>query len=319
MVDPDGRIVIAAATIALALKGAAIGAAIGGATYTAKVATSNGGFQNWNWGQFGAQVGLGALNGALSTINPLSVNLGSGFSLGISPQIAVGSDGLGIGFNATLGYSSGGFTAGLNAGASFYTNQLGTNKSGFEGRLGFGISYDGKSKSKFLNNFSYASIGMNYFASGETSQPTAFISIGKDKGHNYTFENDVFIDGGDRFRTAGNTFKFGNNEIGLLMYTGDPGLKQRNEINGFYEKEGLNDPDKYRFGGLYYGRSFYGPKDKRQLNPLYGRIGFQAEAIRNFVQNKVIHDSIGVPHFKQLNNQWSIYSGVYSKNPFTNY
>ena len=40
------------------------GAVIGGAGYTANVAFSDGGFNNWNWGQFGKSVGVGALSGA---------------------------------------------------------------------------------------------------------------------------------------------------------------------------------------------------------------------------------------------------------------
>ncbi len=46
------------------LDAACWGAVIGGAGYTANVAFSDGGFNNWNWGQFGKSVGVGALSGA---------------------------------------------------------------------------------------------------------------------------------------------------------------------------------------------------------------------------------------------------------------
>ena len=62
-VDPDGNIAFLAIG-AVMLKGALIGAGINAAAYTASVAFSNDGFSNWNWGQFGNAVGMGALSGA---------------------------------------------------------------------------------------------------------------------------------------------------------------------------------------------------------------------------------------------------------------
>lgn len=55
-VDPDGEWVQMA-----------IGAAISAVSYTASVAFSKGGFKNWNWGQFGIQVAIGAVSGALAS------------------------------------------------------------------------------------------------------------------------------------------------------------------------------------------------------------------------------------------------------------
>ncbi len=55
------------------LVGAAIGAGIGAAGYTASVALSDGGFNNWNWGSFGKAVGMGALSGAITA------GIGQGF------------------------------------------------------------------------------------------------------------------------------------------------------------------------------------------------------------------------------------------------
>ncbi|MCC5938855.1 MAG: hypothetical protein JJU34_16365 [Lunatimonas sp.] len=56
MMDPDGEIAFLAAI--------AIGAALGGAGYTASVGFSKGGFENWNWGQFGKSLAIGAVSGA---------------------------------------------------------------------------------------------------------------------------------------------------------------------------------------------------------------------------------------------------------------
>jgi RHS repeat-associated protein len=59
-IDPDGRALPVIAAAAL------IGAGISALTYTASVAFSEGGFNNWNWGSFAKQVGVGGLSGALS-------------------------------------------------------------------------------------------------------------------------------------------------------------------------------------------------------------------------------------------------------------
>lgn len=63
--DPSGEIIWAPLMIGI-IKGAAIGAAIGGVSYTASVALSHGGFSNWEWGQFAKSVGLGAASGVIS-------------------------------------------------------------------------------------------------------------------------------------------------------------------------------------------------------------------------------------------------------------
>lgn len=64
-VDPDGQIAFVPLLIAVG-KAIAVGAAIGGVSYTAGVGFSQGGFNNWNWGQFGKSVGIGAVGGAVS-------------------------------------------------------------------------------------------------------------------------------------------------------------------------------------------------------------------------------------------------------------
>lgn len=58
MIDPDGENPLVAAVIVAAI--------IAGGTYTASVAFSDGGFSNWNWGQFAGSVITGAASGALT-------------------------------------------------------------------------------------------------------------------------------------------------------------------------------------------------------------------------------------------------------------
>jgi RHS repeat-associated protein len=55
-VDADGENPLVVAVI--------VGAAIAALTYTAEVAFSDQGFENWNWGQFALNVGIGAVSGA---------------------------------------------------------------------------------------------------------------------------------------------------------------------------------------------------------------------------------------------------------------
>lgn len=66
-IDPDGRepVTLTIALIGLA-KAVAISAGISAASYTASIAFSKGGFDNWSWGQFGKNVGIGAISGAVS-------------------------------------------------------------------------------------------------------------------------------------------------------------------------------------------------------------------------------------------------------------
>jgi hypothetical protein len=99
--------------------------------------------------------------------------------------------------------------------------------------------------------------------------------------------------------------------MGLNMFTGDPGLKtgdrkidESKGPNGTYILGPKGDPNKYRMGALYFGFKNH-------------RIGANSEHIRNFVQNKMIHNPIKSPHFAMMDRNWYFYSGVYSQNPFT--
>lgn len=256
-----------------------------------------------SFGDFAKHAAVGAANGALSTINPLQLNFGGGFGLGINPQIAIGTNGAGIGFNSTLGWSKWGIDAGVTAGGTIYGTAANDGAIGSEARLGFGIEaqYQG-----FNAGFSK----MNFY-SGETSQQTGMISAGY-KSFKAKFDNDVLGDGGDRFRTSGVRAQYKDYMVGLNMFTGDPGLNPRDrrrtqlggDPHGTYVATNGNDPDKFRFGGLFFGYKEY-------------RAGVNSEQIRHFFQNRLIHDTFGAPHFRVLNNKWNPYFGHYSNNPHT--
>ncbi len=63
--DPSGEFIFTALLpgVGLFIDAALWGAVIGGAGYTASVAFSDGGFSNWNWGQFGKSLAVGVISG----------------------------------------------------------------------------------------------------------------------------------------------------------------------------------------------------------------------------------------------------------------
>lgn len=61
--DPSGEVFWLVPALIFIGKAALTGAAIAAVGYTASVAFSKGGFDNWNWGQFGKSVGIGAISG----------------------------------------------------------------------------------------------------------------------------------------------------------------------------------------------------------------------------------------------------------------
>lgn len=268
-----------------------------------------------NGGTFmeGALMGaaIGAVNGALSMISPIKIPIGEGgFGLSIAPQLAVGTDGLGIGTNATLGYDLGnGFTAGVNFGGSYYASAAGTGASGWEGRIGYGIGYEGE-------NFQ-TGIGSTYFFSGETSQQTGQIYAGGGKWK-LTYENDTWApvpgliacgcgSDEDKYRTAGlqldiTSGKLKGAKAGFKLFTGssDGRVDPNQGPNGTFIEQG----NRYRMGALYVGYGNY-------------RLGYNSERnVRAPIQNG-FHNLMNYPHFGILDRTDRIYGGYYSSNPYT--
>jgi hypothetical protein len=112
-----GKAIAAYATAAI------IGAGIGAAGYTASIALSNGGFNNWNWGQFAKAVGIGAVSGAITA--GIGNTFGNVGAHGISGEfVRAGAHGFANGFIAEFtggdfmqGFASGGL--GSLAGSGF--------------------------------------------------------------------------------------------------------------------------------------------------------------------------------------------------------
>jgi RHS repeat-associated protein len=86
--DPSGEFFFSALLpgVGTFIDAACWGAVIGGAGYTAGVAFSDGGFSNWNCGQFGKSVGMGAISGvATAGIGQMYGPVGS---MGVSGEVA---------------------------------------------------------------------------------------------------------------------------------------------------------------------------------------------------------------------------------------
>jgi len=247
---------------------------------------------------------IGGINGVFSLISPINIPFGeTGLSLGITPQIAVGTDGIGVGINATLGYNYKGLNAGINFGASYYASAAGTGNSGWEGRLGYGLGYQGD---RFQTG-----IGSTYFFSGETSQQTGQIYAGGGKWR-VTYENDTWApvpglwsSGGmerDKYRTAAVRFDMTGGRMkglnaGLNIFTGEAIRRDGNIFEG-------GTADKYRMGALYLG---YGNT----------RLGINSEkGVRGPIQNG-FHNLFNYPHFGVLDIPSRLYFGRYSSNPYT--
>ena len=260
-----------------------------------------------NWGYILGGAAIGAINGYVSQLVGAMIPIGqSGFGISITPQLVLGSDGLGVGINGTFGYQTNfGLNIGLNFGATYYLSAIGTGESGWEKRIGYGIGYKGKSFQ--------AGIGSTYFFSGETSQQTGSIYVG---GGNWrlTYENDtwapvpgLFTPGTyekDKYRTAALRLDITGGKLkglnaGLNIFTGKAEGKSR--IDNTYEG---GTADKYRMGVIYIGYNQY-------------RIGYNSERnIRGPIQNG-FHDRMGVPHFRVLSLSDRFYYGIYSSNPYT--
>ena len=128
--------------------------------------------------------------------------------------------------------------------------------------------------------------------------------------YSFTYENDNFGgDGGDRFRTVGLQVQVGDFSAGFNVFTGDPGMDDRNDYvlkgegmgpNGTYTG---HTSDKWRMGAAYVGYQNY-------------RAGWNSEGVRNVIQNKM-HDWLDIPRFRVLPIEGSFYGGYFTKNRYT--
>jgi RHS repeat-associated protein len=301
--DPDGELAFLVPALIVIGKAALTGAAIHAGMYTLSVAMSPGGFNNWNWGQFGYAALNGAINGAISGamghFGMPSWNLGGGFSIGIQPNLMVSSNGMG--FGATVGLDYGitkWMSAGVDIGFNHYFMTTGTEKQNQQlFTFGYGLEFGNKK-----NNVSLYST--HYAASDGSSQRVGGLGVNIGK-FNMRYENDgappfwgILGSNKDQYRTAAAQIGWGDWNLRLNMMTG-PGSRNADIDEygsskypyGYYKGGGV---DNVRLGALSLGYKNY-------------RIGANSEAIRHTFQNQIIHNAIGQAGFKQLDNYWHPY------------
>ncbi len=319
-VDPDGQAVHIAAGAAIGGTINLIGQAIKGNVKTFKqgaiafgmgaiaggIAAATGG-ASLTAGQLALQSAVGQIPGP-------TFDLGNGFSASISPALMMGSQGWSLGANLGVGYTNGSLSVGLSSSLAYGHSNI-TGATGWNGRLGGGITFD--------NGTIYGSLSTMQYWSGETSQRTGTFGIGVG-GVNVHYENDYHVlglseklhisDEGDRYRSAALRMNYKDLSIGFNLFTGDPGPPGKgnrpSEVIGghaTYIGDATHNPDKYRLGGLYVGYK----------NIKFGR---NSEQIRHVIQNRFAHDIMtggASKWFKILNTSPSWYGNIGSQNPFS--
>lgn len=119
--------------------------------------------------------------------------------------------------------------------------------------------------------------------------------------------NDLWGDEGDRFRTAHQKINILGLSIGNIVFTGDPSVNKNETFEYNYRETYKNNPygaNKYSAGIFYAG---------------FGnlRLGWDAEGLRHFFQNKIGHDffSKSSPHIYRTDRKpkpfWQLGGGLW--------
>lgn len=153
-------------------------------------------------------------------------------------------------------------------------------------------------KSIFNNSFGYAY--MYYFDNRGTTQGSGAFMFGS-KGFDFYIENDIFAGTGrDRFRTGSFAinYRYKNLKftVGTRIWTGETRGAKWQELKGPDHPYGFKIIEDLPYGktsnGIAYcGISYY--INHGQWASL--ELGVDSENIRNFIQNRLIHDLIFLP------------------------
>jgi hypothetical protein len=152
--------------------------------------------------------------------------------------------------------------------------------------------------------------GHTDYKAGEFTQTVGYRKIGVIPSFlGVEVTNDLWGDGGDRFRTAHQKINFLGLSIGNIVFTGDPEVyngKDRTFDNNGREtyNKGPYGANKYSAGIFYVG---FGAL----------RVGWDSEGLRHFFQNKIGHDIISPssPHIYRTNRKprffWQLGGGLW--------
>jgi RHS repeat-associated protein len=161
--DPNGEFIFSLflGPVGAVLDAACWGAVIGGAGYTASVAFSNGGFNNWSWSDFGKSVGVGAISGAATfgIGQAFGAVGGTGSFLGDAGKELVRAGAHGLANGMISGFTGGDFMQGFASGAlgslggSAFQGLGGSFADSFMGTVGFSALSGGVGSALSGGNF----------------------------------------------------------------------------------------------------------------------------------------------------------------------
>lgn len=336
-VDPDGEFAFTAV-----LAGALIGALTGATAYAIAAYQSG----TWEWGAFAAAVGGGAITGAISggfasggasailtgdaianslfsgifsTFTPgVNVPLGDDLTVGLSPALAFGTTGVGLGANATATASIGDFDISYGVGYTAHGKAVGTGKSGSEFRFSGGVGYDD-------GNFSLRIYSTMFHDSNdqETNQQVGGLAIGLN-GISLRYENDgtpfQYLgagDGNDSFRTAALQIAYKDFGAGFNLFTG-----KRTEFDT--DDQVINKPLPGPYGETYPHGHVIERGTPYRLGAAYvsykgARFGIDSDRhVRHPIQNHMAHNFFQPqPGFHVYSDTVKIYQQFQTYNPFT--
>ena len=216
----------------------------------------------------------------------------------------------------------------LQAACHYNFESLGSKKKGWEGHVQVGLSGTwGRRDSlvdihPFINAISNQTARPNsigyayiwYFDQMKTTQRSGAFGF-QIKDFRFYFENDFLgFQSLDKYRSGGIAlyYRVGNWQFGLkhIAYTGDPYAKNAPwlEDGVFPSRSGYIDMTEAPYGNRSMGvlaatvdyrmplRAIWGWETKVPLEQYFGmELGVDAEQIRNFFQNRLIHDSKLLP------------------------
>ena len=240
-----------------------------------------------------------------------------GISAGVSFSFGTHVNRLGLNVS---GYYNYGFAQANVSMKGFYNFQsLGLKEKGFEFQMASGIQlgfgrkdsarnpFIGPAENNLMQDYSVGYDYLIYLDQQKTSQTSGIISITA-WDLKFATENDLFGFGQgwrDRYRTGGflleyryQDFKFGLNST---MWTDDYTICRKVLDSDYPARFGYKKDGACKFGGLNIGTfsarvNYMIPAQYVPLNQnVQLDIGVDAEQVRNFFQNKLIHDHYPIP------------------------
>jgi RHS repeat-associated protein len=140
--------------------------------------------------------------------------------------------------------------------------------------------------------------GETKYRAGEFSQTVGYKKVGLPGSLGADVYNDLWGDRGDRFRTSRVLLNAGLFNVENILFTGDPGLKDKDRFERKIEQCGPNktyiqnpddpyapNPNKYRHGIL-----------SARIGPV--SFGLDSEKIRYVIQNMIVHNMTDSRYFR---------------------